>query len=62
MGGVRAQDHLKSSLNGMLARVHVGKEIVVTFANKKVEDGVLVSQDVLAFTKTELVSFLAGLG
>ena len=62
MGGVRAQGHLKYSLNGMLARVHVGKEIVVTFANKKVEDGVLADSDVLAFTKTELDAFLGSLG
>ena len=62
MGGVRAQGHLKYSLNGMLARVHVGREIVVTFANKKVEDGVLVDEDVLSFTKAELDAFIASLG
>lgn len=61
LGGVRAQAHLKSILNAMLACTHVSKEIVVTFANKKVEEGVLVDEDTLAFTKTELDAFLASL-
>lgn len=61
LGGVRAQSHLKASLNGMLARTHVGKEVLVTMANKKVEDGYLVDQDILDFAKTELDAFLGGL-
>ena len=61
LGGVRAQGHLKYSLNGMLARVHASKEIVVTFANKKIEGGVLVDEHILAFTKAELDAFLASL-
>ena len=62
LGGVRAQAHLKSVLNGMLARTHISKEIIVTFANKKVEDGMLADEDVLAFAKVELDAFIASLG
>ena len=62
LGGVRAQGHLKYTLNGMLAKIHAGKEIVVTFANDKVQGGVLVDENVMAFTRAELDSFLATLG
>jgi len=62
MGGVRAQAHLKYILNGMLARVHVGKEIIVTQANTKVKDGRLEDEGVMAFIEEEMTAFLAGLG
>ena len=62
LGGVRAQAHLKYILNGMLARVHVGKEIVIPFANTKVQDGVLVDDVILQFAQDELTGFLASLG
>lgn len=62
LGGVRAQAHLKYILNGMLARVFPAKEVVITMANTKVEDGVLVDQDTLAFADTEITPFLDSLG
>ena len=62
LGGVRAQAHLKYILNGMLARVHPGKEVVVPFANAKVQEGRLVDDDILAFAEAELAPFLKGLG
>lgn len=61
LGGVRAQGHLKVILNGMLAKVYVCKEIVVTMANTKVSDGVLVDEAVLAFAEENLLGFLATL-
>ena len=61
LGGVRAQAHLKYVLNGMLARVHVGKEVVVPFANKKVEDGRFTDEEILTFAGTELAAFVEGL-
>lgn len=61
MGGVRAQAHLKYVLNGMLARVHIGKEIIVAQANAKVKDGRLEDEAVLDFIDEEMTGFLAGL-
>ena len=62
LGGVRAQAHLKYILNGMLARVHPGKEVVVAQANSKVSDGVLTDEDILAFAEAEFGPFLESLG
>ncbi|WP_269585395.1 NADPH-dependent FMN reductase [Roseibium sp. Sym1] len=62
LGGVRAQAHLKYILNGMLARVHSCKEIVIPHANAKVSDGMLNDEDVLAFAETEIRPFLDSLG
>lgn len=58
LGGVRAQSHLKYILNGMLARPHTCKEIVVTQANTKVKDGKLDDEAVLAFIDQEIAVFL----
>lgn len=60
-GGVRAQGHLKYILNGMLADVWPCKEIAVTMANTKVEDGVLKDEPTLAFAEEQLAGFLARL-
>lgn len=62
LGGVRAQAHLKYVLNGILARVHPGKEVVVPQANAKVVEGVLRDPDVMTFTEAEFTPFLDGLG
>ncbi len=59
MGGVRAQSHLKYILNGMLAAVFPWQEAIVPFANKKVEDGRFVDEDVLGFIETALDAFAA---
>ena len=61
LGGVRAQAQLKYTLNGVLARVFIGKEIVVPFANTKVEGGLLVDDAILACAEESLTAFLAGL-
>lgn len=61
LGGVRAQAHLKYSLQGMLAETFVCREIVVTDANAKVADGVLVDDGVLDFAEANLRRFLVGL-
>lgn len=61
LGGVRAQAHLKYILNGMLARVHSGKEVVIPQANAKVSDGMLADEDILGFAETEIVPFLDSL-
>jgi chromate reductase len=61
LGGVRAQAHLKYILNGMLAKVHNGKEIVIPQANAKVSDGMLVDEDILGFADTEILPFLKSL-
>lgn len=61
-GGVRAQGHLKYILNGMLADLWPCKEILVTMANTKVEDGVLKDDAILAFAEEQLAGFLAKLG
>lgn len=62
LGGVRAQAHLKYVLNGMLARVHSGKEVVVPMANAKVVDSLLRDDEVMAFTQAEFTPFLDSLG
>lgn len=61
LGGVRAQAQLKYVLNAMLADVFVQKEIVVTMANKKIEDGKLTDTLILDFTTDSLGAFLRGL-
>lgn len=62
LGGVRAQSHLKYVLNGMLARLHPGKEVVLANANAKVKDGILDDEVFLTFAKEELANFLDSLG
>jgi chromate reductase, NAD(P)H dehydrogenase (quinone) len=61
LGGVRAQAHLKYVLNGMLASVFVGKEIVIPMANDKVSDGLLVDAAVLDFAEEQLRAFVASI-
>ena len=61
-GGIRAQAHLKYILNGMLARVVPAKEIVVPFANRKVEDGTFTDTDILDFAQSILTDALSDLG
>jgi chromate reductase len=58
LGGVRAQAHLKYILNGMLARVFVCPEIVISMANEKVSDGHLTDEKILAFAEEKLRAFL----
>jgi chromate reductase len=58
IGGVRAQGHLKYILNGLLAEVWPCKEIAVTMANTKVQDGVLKDDATLAFAEEQLAGFL----
>lgn len=57
MGGVRAQSHLKYILNGMLARVFPWQEAIVTFANKKTDEGRFADEDTLKFIETALDAF-----
>ncbi|NIZ10408.1 NADPH-dependent FMN reductase [Pseudooceanicola sp. HF7] len=59
LGGVRAQSHLKYVLNGMLARVHPCKEIVVPMANGKVVDGMLEDDAILEFAEEVMGDFLS---
>jgi len=61
LGGVRAQGHLKIILSAMLAKVYLCQEIIVTKANTKVVDGLLVDEAVLAFAEENLNGFLATL-
>lgn len=61
LGGVRAQGHLKYILDGMLARVFTTREIVVPFANAKVEDGRLTDAATLDFAGAALTAFLGSL-
>ena len=58
MGGVRAQAHLKYIMNGMLARIFVGREIVVPHANQKTVEGLFEDAAVLDFAAAELDRFL----
>ncbi|MGB3408446.1 MAG: NAD(P)H-dependent oxidoreductase [Jannaschia sp.] len=60
-GGVRAQAHLKYVLSGLLARLHVDKEIIVPFANAKIVDGVFDDAEVLAFAGAQITALLDGL-
>ncbi len=59
-GGIRAQSHLKYILNGMLARPHVDKEIVVPFANAKTQGGTFADADIMAFAGSQMDDFLQG--
>lgn len=61
LGGVRAQAHLKYILNGVLARVFLCPEIVVSMANEKVSDGHLTDEKILAFAEENLRAFLTSL-
>jgi chromate reductase, NAD(P)H dehydrogenase (quinone) len=61
LGGVRAQSHMKYILNGMLARVFVFKEIVVPFANKKVENGFLIDEEIRSFLMNGITAFVESL-
>ncbi len=61
MGGVRVQAHLKYIMNGMLARVFIGREIVVPMANQKTVDGVFADAAVLDFATAEFDRFLSEL-
>lgn len=58
LGGVRAQSHLKSILNGMLAEVFTCKEVIVPMANTKVEDGILTDAAILDFAMENLTAFV----
>ena len=62
LGGVRAQAHLKYILNGMLAQVHPGQEIVVPHAPKKMVDGLFTDTDLLAFIAPQIATFCEGCG
>lgn len=62
LGGVRAQGHLKYILHGMLAEVFAAREIVVPFANAKIEEGRLTDDAVLDFAGATLESFIASMG
>lgn len=62
LGGVRAQGHLKYILNGMLAEPFAAREIVVPFANAKVEGGRLADPAILDFAGATLTDFVAALG
>jgi chromate reductase len=61
LGGVRAQGHLKYILHGMLAEVFPTREIVVPFANAKVEDGRMTDATILDFASATLSDFIAWL-
>ncbi len=58
LGGVRAQAHLKYSLNGMLARVFPWQELVVPQANQKVKDGVFSDPATEAFIGEAVAAFV----
>ncbi|MDW4498800.1 NAD(P)H-dependent oxidoreductase [Sulfitobacter sp. D35] len=58
LGGVRAQAHLKYILSGMLSKVYPVKEVVVTSARKKVEDGLLRDDAILDFACDAIRGFL----
>jgi chromate reductase, NAD(P)H dehydrogenase (quinone) len=62
LGGVRAQGHLKYILNGMLAEVFPAREVVVPFANAKVEGGRLTDPAILDFAGATLSDFIDWLG
>lgn len=62
LGGVRAQAHLKYILNGMLAHLHPGQEIVVPQAPKKMTDGAFNDPDFLAFISPQVTAFCKSCG
>ncbi|QHQ33853.1 NADPH-dependent FMN reductase [Algicella marina] len=62
LGGVRAQNHLKYILGGVLAEVFPYREVVVAMANKKVEDGILVDPPIIEFAIEGLTAFIKKIG
>jgi len=58
MGGVRAQGHLKQILNGMASHLFPSQEVIVPFANDKVEDGRFTHEPTLEFATARLMAFL----
>lgn len=61
LGGVRAQAHLKYILNGMLAQVYPGPEIVVAHSVAAVEDGTFTNVATLDFASENLSGFINAL-
>lgn len=61
LGGVRAQGHLKQTLNGMLAQIFPWPEIVVPQAGAKVADGRIADAAVMEFAVQAFDAFLASL-
>lgn len=61
LGGVRAQGHLKQTLNGMAARVFPWPEVVVPQAPTKIVDGRMADETVMEFTMKAFDAFLADL-
>ena len=59
LSGVRAQAHLKYILNGMLALVHPGQEIVIPNGSKRLIDARFADPDILAFIALQLDVFCA---
>ena len=60
-GGVRAQMHLKSILNGMLAVPFPWREVIVANSNDKVKDGVFTDETIIEFATDGLNAFIAQL-
>lgn len=58
LGGVRAQGHLKQVLNGMASHLFPSQEVVVPFANDKVENGRFTHDPTLEFATARLLAFL----
>lgn len=62
LGGVRAQQHLKTILLGMAASVFSWPEVVVPAVHQKVVDGVLVDETTRTFLRELTEAFAARIG
>jgi chromate reductase len=58
LGGVRAQYQLRETLASMLCRLVSLREIAITHIGTRVEDGVLVDPETVAFVQESLKHFL----
>ena len=49
LGGARCLEHMKVALDSMLSRVTLAREVIITSAGNKIQDGRLVDEASLAF-------------
>lgn len=60
-GGVRAQEHLLSTLTGMSAKVHPGPQLVFGVVHEKIQDGRLRDPNSLNFLQQAAQAFIDSL-
>jgi len=58
LGGARCLEHMKVALDSMLSRVTLAREVIITSAGNKIQDGRLVDEASLAFACSAVEALL----